>query len=435
MGEGQVHRFRVKDTLLAYDVGSGSLHLLDAAAWAALGELGEGSDSAVAEAGEELRQLSAAGILFAPVPEEFAQLPPGVKALCLNVAHDCNLHCRYCFAAGGSFGGHRELMPAAVGQAAVDFLLASCGAVRHLEIDFFGGEPLLNLPVVREVLAYARRRGEEAGKEFRFTLTTNGTLLDRDTADFLRREGVSLVLSLDGRPEVNDRMRGRGSYDRVVPRLQEAVRLGPDYHVRGTYTRHNLDFAADVRHLADLGFDRISVEPAVGDRATGLSLAEGDLASAEAEYERLAELWLERRAQGRPFSFFHFELDPGEGPCLAKRVRGCGAGQQYLAVAPDGALYPCHQFVGREAYRLGDVRRGIERPAVAASLSGAHALAKADCRGCWARFLCGGGCHATVVDAGELTRPDPVACALQRKRLECALYLKAHTFNQSETAS
>lgn len=361
-----------------------------------------------------------------------------LKALCLNVAHDCDLRCRYCFAGQGGFGGDRALMSAEVARAAVDFLLASSGDLKTCEIDFFGGEPLLNLEVVRDTVAHARRREAETGKAVRFTLTTNATALGPDEAAYLDETMGNVVLSLDGRPTVHDRMRplagGRPSHARVLANIKGFVtRRGErDYWVRGTYTALNLDFTEDVAYLAAEGIRNISIEPVVAanGRSAPWALTEAHLPVLAAEYLRLADFLHDRAATGRPVRFFHFIVDPDAGPCYAKRVRGCGAGREYMAVTPGGDLYPCHQFVGRAEFRAGNVLDGPDRSLAvsgpAAEVGRLWLGSKEACRTCWARYRCSGGCHANAFSAtGSLLHPDPLGCELFRARLEASLYLQA----------
>jgi uncharacterized protein len=463
---GQIHRFEGQGERLVLDVNSGALHIVDPVAWDILdlddgglidlgrasGELaGRYGPVEVKEAWTELKALVGDGALWShePGPDELLGLtgdPPGgpsrdsprgpgggptVHALCLNLAHDCNLACRYCFAGQGPFGGERRLMPLETARAAIDFLIGASGDRRHLEIDFFGGEPLLDYDVLTEVIPYAQERAAQTGKVFKFTLTTNATPLGDEVIAFLDRYQVALVLSIDGRPQVHDAMRpfrnGRGSHATVLDGIRKAVaaRQGRDYYLRGTYTHHNLDFSEDVRYLSDLGFDRLSLEPVVGLPGDEYALTEEDLTRAEAEYDRLTAFYRGRLEDGRPLVFFHFELEDQSGPCLRKRATGCGAGHEYLAVTPDGDLYPCHQFVGREAFRLGDLRSGIVRTDVVERFARMSVFTKPRCLGCWARFHCGGGCSANAhLVNGDLNEPYAAGCRLQKKRLECALYLQ-----------
>jgi len=431
---------------IVLDVNSGTVHAVDRPAYEALavfdGTNGAAAAAALArqygaetarEVAAELERLTAEGLLFSPPPPVPAVLDeePLVKSLCLHVAHDCNLRCGYCFAGTGAFGGGRSLMPPAVAERAVEMVIAGSGRRRHCEIDFFGGEPLLNMDTVRRATAYIRRREAETGKVFKLTLTTNALLLDDATIAWLNAENISMVLSLDGRREVHDRMRpfadGAGSFDEAVERARRMVasRGGKNYYLRGTFTAHNLDFAADVLAMADLGFTELSVEPVVGKDA-GYALREEHLPVLFAQYELLAAEYLARRRAGRPFEFFHFNLDLDNGPCLAKRLAGCGAGHEYFAVTPDGDLYPCHQFVGREKYLMGNVFEGIKRPDLVRRFRASHALAKPACRECWARFYCSGGCHANAeLFGGDLDQPYALGCELQKKRLECALMIQA----------
>ena len=442
----RVHKFRQGNMDILLDVNSGAVHVLDAMT----GELmdvfdGTNDDAAVAalsgkypeaelrESLSELHELMDAQQLFAPdidVPPTFAA-EGVVKSLCLMVAHDCNLRCKYCFADTGEYGGKRELMSREVGEAAVEYIIAKSGGRVHCEIDFFGGEPLVNLPVVRHVTEYVRRREVETGKRFKLTLTTNGLSLTEPVRDWLNENRVSLVLSLDGRREVHDRMRpdagGHGTYDRVLKNFRATVdsRDGRDYYLRGTYTKYNLDFTEDVLSMADAGFDVLSVEPVVAKDAP-YAIEEADLPRVFAEYDRLTEVYLERRRAGKGFFFFHFNMDLSGGPCVAKRLAGCGAGHEYMAVAANGDLYPCHQFVGREGYRLGTVFTGVENKELPRYFRESHVLNKPKCRDCWARFLCSGGCHANAeLFHGNIREPYEVGCAIQKKRLECALMVQA----------
>lgn len=473
-----VHAYRQGDLFIAYDVNSGSLHVLDETAFRtiklmeelqekglavtganllslvransnhALGDTeGLGTDAwglAVEEVLEEFAELQQEGTLFsAEAPENPPLYPekPVVKAICLHVAHDCNLRCEYCFAGTGAFGGARTLMEFETGAKAIDFVLEASGHRTHCEVDFFGGEPLLNFPVVKELVRYGREAAAKAGKSIKFTLTTNAVLLDDEIQAFLEAENISVVLSLDGRREVHDRMRpyadGRGSYEEVVPAIRKFVAQRPEsspyavgtyYYVRGTYTRFNLDFDRDVLHMADLGIGQISLEPVVAGPQDSYAFHGGDLEEIFAAYDRLGEEILARRRQGRDFNFFHFNVALDHGPCLPKRLTGCGAGHEYVAISPEGDLYPCHQFVGQEQYKMGSLlgNDGVKLNAgVVQAFRSAHIYAKPACRECWARFDCSGGCHAAnTAFTGDLTQVYILGCKLQQKRLEVALYLK-----------
>lgn len=446
---GAVHIVRHGGTSMVLDVESGSVHLLDAAALFVLQRLLEAGgdpdrlagtlDTGQQEALEEIQALRGAGTLLSPVPAVAPALPApgGLKALCLNVAHDCNLYCRYCFASRGDFGGDRGCMDPETGCRAVDYLVDHSGPRRLLEIDFFGGEPLLAWDTVCAVLRHARRRGEETGKRFKFSLTTNGVRLDPERIRHLVEEDVGLVLSLDGRPEVNDRMRpfpdGSPSSGRVVPAFQEVARRTGDYVIRGTYTRANLDFVQDVRYLLSQGFGHLSLEPVVAPPDAEYALQPGDLERLRQEYWDLAALWLARRDTGEPLDFFHFNVDLAGGPCLPKRIRACGAGFEYLAVSPDGSLYPCHQFVGRREYRMGTLSGGIGDPGLAERFRGANVYGKPACRECWARYLCSGGCHASASQGGgPIETPDPLGCEIQKIRLEVAIFLQGMVLLRGE---
>ncbi len=364
--------------------------------------------------------------------QSFAGRKTVVKALCLHAAHNCNLSCRYCFAQEGEYHGRRALMSVEVGKQALDFLVENSGSRRNLEVDFFGGEPLMNWKAVQEIVEYGRGLEKEHDKKFRFTLTTNGVLLDEEKMEFASREMSNVVLSLDGRRQVHDFMRpfpnGAGSYDRIVPKFQEfAKRRGQkDYYVRGTFTRHNLDFAKDVLHLADLGFKQISMEPVVAQESEEYALRQEDLPAICEQYDILAREMIAREKEGRGFQFFHFMLDLSGGPCVYKRLSGCGSGTEYLAVTPWGDLYPCHQFVGEDAFRMGTVFEGIQKPEIRESFSKCNVYSKPACQECFARFYCSGGCAANSYNFhGDMGQVYETGCVLERKRVECAIMLKA----------
>ena len=440
-----IHCFTIGSRNLVLDVGSGSLHQVDDVTLKVLQainpqELLNTPVDNLSETQKEIRTLIEKRQLFTPdnsgaVDAHMQNRKPVIKALCLHMAHDCNLRCKYCFAGDGTYNVDRldrGLMPLEIGKKALDFLIAESGARRNLEVDFFGGEPMLNFDTVKALVAYGRKREAEAGKKFRFTLTTNGMLLTDDAHEFINQNFDNVVLSLDGRRSVNDRMRvkhdGSGSYAQIYPKIKKLAdsRNHERYYVRGTYTRHNLDFAADVMHLTDLGFKHISLEPVVAPQEADYSLREEDLPVLFAEYEKLTAVLLAREKEKKGVHFFHFEMDLSGGPCLAKRVTGCGAGSEYLAVTPSGQLYPCHQFVGDERFRLGDLDTGIVKQDLIAEFSKCHVFAKPECASCWARYYCSGGCMANAHHThGDIQKPDKISCELQKKRVECALYILA----------
>ncbi|MDR0292729.1 MAG: thioether cross-link-forming SCIFF peptide maturase [Oscillospiraceae bacterium] len=424
-----IHAYELFGRYIVLDVESGAVHELDRAAFDALTAPPGRYTEEQAEAWQELMALKEDGLLFTePGQRSFeardADLP--LKALCLHVSHDCNLRCAYCFAKTGDFGtGKRGVMPPGIAEKAVDYLLEKCGGRTNLEIDFFGGEPLMALETVRHTVEYAKEIAPD--KNFRFTLTTNGVLLDDETIEYLNSEMDNLVLSLDGRADVNDALRrfpdGEGSYGALLPLYKKVTetRTG-DYYVRGTYTKNNLDFVNDVMHLASLGFSNISLEPAVLPPGHPLALTEDDLPALRAEYETLCKL-----LQGPvpSFSFFHFNIDLSHGPCVYKRLRGCGAGIEYAAVTPEGDVYPCHQFVGRDGYRMGSVLEGSFSPGISARFRALDDGGREACRNCWARYFCGGGCAAAGLTVnGDILKPDRLGCELAKKRFECAIYLK-----------
>lgn len=441
-----IHKFYQNGMYILLDVNSGAVHVIDKLIYDILDVFTGNNDEEalsvlsaryerqkITEALEELHELMRQGLLFAPdvagIPETFAE-KPYIKSLCLHVAHDCNLRCKYCFAGTGDFGHDRSLMSKEVGTAAVDFIIAHSGARKHCELDFFGGEPLLNMEVVRHVTQYVRKREQETGKIFKLTLTTNGVLLNDENIKFLNDNHINLVLSLDGRKKVHDSMRpfpnGSGSYDCIVHNFHKLVdsRHDQNYFLRGTYTAYNLDFCQDVLSMADQGFTQLSVEPVVA-KDCEYALTEKHLPKLYAEYDRLSQEYLERKAQHKGFDFFHFNVDLNNGPCLAKRLSGCGAGHEYFAVTPQGDLYPCHQFVGREDYLVGNVFEGIKNKELPQKFRQAHVLNKPECRKCWARYFCSGGCHANAqLFTGTIMKPYKMGCELQKKRLECALMIQ-----------
>ena len=386
---------------------------------------------------EEILELKEAGMLYTEdIYEryigEFKNRETVVKALCLHIAHDCNLACKYCFAEEGEYHGRKALMSFEVGKKALDFLVASSGNRVNLEVDFFGGEPLLNWQVVKDLVAYGRSLEEPHHKKFRFTLTTNGVLLNDEILEFANKEMANIVLSIDGRQKIHDLMRphrgGQGSYDEVVPKYKKVAesRKQMNYYVRGTFTRNNLDFAEDVKHLADEGFEQISVEPVVAADTEEYALREEDLPVILSEYDKLALEYIRRKKEGKGFNFFHFMIDLEGGPCVAKRLSGCGSGTEYLAVTPWGDLYPCHQFVGQEQFLMGNVDTGIVRTDIRDTFKTCNVYAKEKCRDCFAKFYCSGGCAANAYNfSGSINGAYDLGCELQRKRVECAIMIKA----------
>ncbi len=444
-----IHKFRLFGKNIVLDVNSGAVHLFDELAYELLDIFeGDGRQAVmdrlsgryaaedIAGALEELEELKRQGQLFTEdIYEEY--LPawdrkPVVKALCLHIAHDCNLRCRYCFASTGDFGSGRTLMPPETGKKAIDYLIKASGGRRNLEIDFFGGEPLMNFNTVKETVYYAEEKGRESGKNFRFTITTNALLLNEEHKAFINEHMGNVVLSIDGRKEVNDRMRfradGSGTYSAILPKIKDIAdsRNQDGYYVRGTFTRENLDFSEDVLHLADLGFKQISVEPVVAAVNSGFDLREEDLPALFEEYEKLAAEYVRRHREGHGFNFFHFMLDLEQGPCVAKRLKGCGSGHEYLAVTPEGDLFPCHQFVGMDGFKMGNVyNEGALNEKVRDMFKNSTIYTKEDCRSCWARFYCSGGCAANAFQFNKsLDRPYRVGCELEKKRVECAIWAK-----------
>lgn len=458
-----VHSFTMNGTYIVLDSNSGAVSLIDEMTHALLQatnyqkpaskdlpkdaaeKLPQYEQDALSETWAELYELAEEGVLYARDPyAEIAKHPRNdsvVKAMCLHIAHDCNLRCRYCFAETGSYEGPRGLMSAEVGKQAIDYLIQSSKHRKNLEVDFFGGEPLLNFDVVKEIVRYARSLEKETGKHFRFTITTNGILLDEDKKQFINAEMDNIVLSIDGRKEVNDKMRiridGSGSYDSIINKFIDIAdsRNQDNYYVRGTFTRENLDFKEDVLHLADLGFKQISVEPVVAEDAASYMLREEDLPTLFKQYEELAAEYVKRKKEGRGFQFFHFMVDLTGGPCILKRLSGCGAGHEYVAVAPNGDIYPCHQFVGDETKKLGNVSTPGLKEEVSQIFRNSNVYTKPACENCFAKFYCSGGCAANAVQyGGDINSPLPLSCALMKKRVECAIYCEVQKMQAEQEA-
>lgn len=448
-----IHRYQKKGLNFVLDVNSGAVHLLDDISYAVSGLLDENMGDTcpqsiidalpdytadeIREAYDELYELKKAGQLFAQDDyidvSRYIPVNAPVKALCLHVAHDCNLRCKYCFASTGDFGQGRKIMPPEIAKKAIDFVIARSGVRHNIEVDFFGGEPLMAWDTVTQTVDYARSLEEKYNKKFRFTITTNGLLLDEDKRKYINENMDNCVLSLDGRREVNDEFRktvaGTGSYDTIVPKFKALVdERDPnlDYYARGTFTSHNLDFAEDVLSIADAGFDRLSVEPVTADPGCGYDLTEDDLPKIEAEYDRLTDIMLERKKEGKPFTFFHFMVDLDQGPCVVKRLRGCGAGYEYVAVTPDGDIYPCHQFVGKDEFKQGSVLDQSFNMDIAQKFAGMNIYSRPKCQKCWAKFYCSGGCSAANYNMNhDMNDSYDLGCEMERKRLECAICLKA----------
>ncbi len=448
-----IHQYKLGDYNIVLDVCSGSVHAVDEVAYeiiamfeqqpreqilAALEEKYAGREDItkadIAECYAQVVELKEAGKLFAPdtfapMAGQLKQKTAGVvKALCLHVAHTCNLNCAYCFASQGNYHGDRTVMSFEVGKQALDFLIANSGSRRNLEVDFFGGEPLMNFQVVKDLVAYARSVEQEKGKNFRFTLTTNGVLVDDEVIQWANRECSNVVLSLDGRKEIHDRYRvdyaGKGSWEKIVPRFQKFVeaRGGKDYYMRGTFTHANPDFLKDIQTMLDLGFNELSMEPVVCAEGDPSALTKEDMAIVMEQYEQLAQLMLDRDRAGKPFTFYHYMIDLSGGPCIYKRISGCGSGTEYMAVTPWGDLYPCHQFVGEGRFKLGDIWNGVNNTEVQQEFASCNVYAHPECRDCWARLYCSGGCAANAYHAtGSVTGVYQQGCELFRKRMECAI--------------
>jgi uncharacterized protein len=445
----QIHRFYQSGIYMVIDVNSGAVHSVDRLTWDILEDYGVMDNAQIidklehkygradiVDALSELDQLRSDGMLYSDDKEydAFAQSddrPAVVKAMCLHLSHDCNMRCDYCFASTGDFGGQRMLMTADTGRAALDFLVRYSGSRRHLEVDFFGGEPLMNFDVMKDIVEYGRQLEQSSGKHIRFTVTTNGIALDKEKIKYINDNMDNVVLSLDGRPAVNDAMRktvnGKGTYDIILPKFKSLVadRQHGDYYIRGTFTKRNLDFAEDVMHIVAQGFDQVSVEPVVV-KDQPYELTKDDLPYIFEQYDRLVDEYLDRIRQGKPFNFFHFMIDLEQGPCVAKRLLGCGAGSEYVAVTPSGDIYPCHQFVGDTGFMMGNVMDDSIDADMQRRFAQCNIYNKPECRKCWARFYCSGGCAANAyMFNGDIGQPYELYCAMEKKRIECALAIKA----------
>ncbi|WP_352419909.1 thioether cross-link-forming SCIFF peptide maturase [Proteiniborus sp.] len=445
-----IHKFELNNKKLILDINSGSVHVVDDIVWDIIDFYEKSSnkceivsalnhkydEEAISDALKEIQELIENGLLFSKelsIDNIEYNKENIVKALCLHVAHDCNLRCKYCFASQGDFHGERLIMPFEIGKKALDFLVRSSGNRRNLEVDFFGGEPLMNFNVVKQLVSYGRELEKKHNKVFRFTITTNGVLLDKEKMDFINENMDNVVLSLDGRKEVNDNMRptitGQGSYDVITPKFLEFVKLrgNKSYYVRGTFTSKNLDFGKDVISLYKEGFNSISVEPVVAKPEQDYALLEEHLPLILKEYEELSQEYIKMNNEGRGFDFFHFMIDLNHGPCFVKRVVGCGAGVEYMAVTPEGDLYPCHQFVGNEEFKMGDVNTGIINTKLRDKFKSANVYSKEDCKDCWAKFYCSGGCHANAYNFNnDITKPYSIGCEMEKKRIECAVSIAAN---------
>ncbi len=450
-----IHQYKLNGYNIVLDIYSGSVHCVDEVAYDIIEmfedhsrdeivssmlekykELPDVTEQEICECIDDVEELKREHKLFsedtyADKAFDFKNRNTVVKALCLHVAHTCNLNCEYCFAAQGKYHGERAVMSLEVGKRAIDYLIDHSGTRRNLEVDFFGGEPLMNFEVVKGIVEYARKVEKLYNKNFRFTLTTNGVLLDDEVIDFANRECHNVVLSLDGRREVHDRLRktvnGKGSYDMIVPKFQHFIerREGKGYYMRGTFTHSNVDFTNDIFHMLDLGFNELSMEPVVCDPSDPYALTEEDIPKLFEQYELLAKKQIERRREGKPFTFYHYMLDLDHGPCVYKRISGCGSGTEYMAVTPWGDLYPCHQFVGDEKYLLGNLWDGVTNTDLRDEFKLCNAYARPDCKDCWAKLYCSGGCAANAYHAtGSITGIYEYGCRLFKKRIECAIMTK-----------
>ncbi len=449
-GDFMIHQYKLGGYSIVLDVCSGAVHVVDDVAYDIIA-MYENTDrdeiieklsktyteierSEIEECYEQIEELKNSGKLFAPdtfegMAGKLKEKTAGVvKALCIHIAHTCNLNCSYCFASQGKYHGDRAMMSFEVGKRAFDFLIENSGTRKNLEVDFFGGEPLMNFDVVKQLVEYARSIEKQHNKNFRFTLTTNGMLIDDDVIDFANREMSNVVLSLDGRKEVHDRYRvdyaGNGSWEKIVPKFQKLVeaREGKNYYMRGTFTHQNPDFLEDIKTMLDLGFNELSMEPVVCAKGDPSELTAEDMEIVKKQYEDLAELMLKKDKEGKPFTFYHYMIDLTGGPCIYKRISGCGSGTEYMAVTPWGDLYPCHQFVGEEKFKLGDIWQGVTNKEIQGEFAACNVYAREECRDCWARLYCSGGCAANAYHAtGSVKGIYENGCELFRKRMECAI--------------
>ena len=447
--DNRIHKFYLNDRYIVLDIYSGAVHVVDNIVYDVLdyynsNTLDEIVDllkdkydrDSIIESYKEIEELEREGLLFSEeVDTSEIKYNQGniVKALCLHVSHDCNLRCKYCFASQGDFKGERSLMSLEVGKRALEFLIKNSGNRRNLEVDFFGGEPLMNFDVVKELVYYGRELEKNNNKHFRFTITTNGVLLDDDKIDFINGHMDNVVLSLDGRKSVNDNMRktvnDQGSYDIITSKFKALIdrRRDKDYYVRGTFTSYNLDFSQDALHLYNEGFKKISIEPVVTSPDVDYALREEHVEDILNEYEKFSKDYIEIKKMDKEFLFFHFMIDLNQGPCLAKRSIGCGAGSEYMAVTPTGELYPCHQFVGNEKFKLGDVFNGVNKVDIRDEFKKANVYNKSECNNCWAKFYCSGGCHANNYNMNnDIMKPYIVGCEMEKKRIECAISILAN---------
>lgn len=458
-----IHQYKLGGYNIVLDVCSGSIHVVDDVAYDVIAVFESGdkdvnvkaiakkyeslgvTENDVLECFAQVEELKNAKQLFVedsfePMAGALKEKTSGVvKALCLHVAHTCNLNCSYCFASQGKYHGERAVMSYEVGKRALDFLIENSGTRRNLEVDFFGGEPLMNFDVVKRLVEYARSIEKQKNKNFRFTLTTNGVLVDDDVIDFANKEMSNVVLSLDGRKEVHDKFRvdylGKGSWENIVPKFQKFVkeRGNKDYYMRGTFTHHNPDFLEDIKTMLDLGFTELSMEPVVCPSGDPSELTQEDLPIVLKQYEDLAKLMIERDKQGKPFTFYHYMIDLKGGPCIYKRISGCGSGTEYMAVTPWGDLYPCHQFVGEEKFKLGDVWQGVTNKDAQNEFASCNVYAREDCKDCWAKLYCSGGCAANAYHAtGSVKGVYKYGCELFKKRMECAIMVAVSRLEDDE---
>lgn len=456
-----IHKFSMNGYNIVLDVNGGAVHVVDDVAYKLVDSYKEKnrdeiikelqdeySVEKINEAYDEIKNLEEEGLLYTEdtysTHPSFVNRKKVVKALCLHVAHDCNLKCKYCFAAQGDFGGAKEMMSFEVGKKAIDYLIANSGSRRNLEIDFFGGEPLMNFDVVKQLVEYGRKVEKDYNKNIRFTMTTNGVLLDDEKIAYINEHMHNAVLSLDGRKEVNDNMRmtlnDKGSYDIILPKFKKLVESRPKdkyYYIRGTFTRENLDFAKDVMHFANEGFGSTSIEPVVDDESNPFALREEDLPRVFDEYEKLAIEYADMKLKGemKDFTFFHFVVDLNQGPCVIKRITGCGAGNEYLSITPEGDIYPCHQFVGNEDYKMANImdEEIVFPKELTEGFRNAHVYSKEDCKKCWNKFYCSGGCHANATNFnGDVMKPYELGCEMQKKRTECSIMIQAKLMLEGE---